>query len=297
MKITEGKSSEQGKNSKKKKGKQGNKANKTKLARNLGICRQSLYYKPKLPAKDLELKKQIEEVLAEHKAYGHKRIAIHLGINKKRVLRVMKLFDLSPARKPRVPVKTNDLKQEQSNNQNLLEKFNLNSPSQVWASDFTYLPYFNNKFLYLATIIDCFTKEITGWSLSAKHNSTLIENALIDALSKRKKPKILHSDQGSEYKSDNFTKVLKSNKIKQSMSKKSSSWQNGMQESFYGKFKLELGHPKCYETLGELVEAIAHQIYYYNNKRIHSAIKCPPVVFYQKFHQKFQMNNLKSARA
>ena len=112
---------------------------------------------------------------------------------------------------------------------------------------------------------------------------------LIDALSKRKKPKILHSDQGSEYKSEDFTNILKSNKIKQSMNKKGSPWQNGMQESFYGKFKLELGHPKCYETLGELVEAIAHQIYYYNNKRIHTAIKCPPAVFYQKC----QMNDLK----
>lgn len=258
------------------------KVNKAKLAKNLGICRQSLYYKPKLPTKDLELKKQIEEVLIEHKAYGHKRIAIHLGVNRKRILRVMKLFNLSPARKPKVPVKTDDLKQEKSRNLNLFADFNLNSPSQIWASDFTYLPYFNNKFIYLATIIDCFTKEITGWSLSSKHNSTLIENALIDALSKRKKPKILHSDQGSEYKSDNFIKILKSNKIKQSMSKKGSPWQNGMQESFYGKFKLELGHPKCYETLGELVEAIAHQIHYYNNKRIHTAIKCPPVVFYQR---------------
>jgi putative transposase len=275
------------KNSKNQKGK---KVNKAKLAKNLGICRQSLYYKPKLPAKDLELKKKIEEVLTEHKAYGHKRIAIHLGINKKRILRVMKLFNLSPARKPRVPVKTDDLKCEESKNLNLFKNFNLNSPSQIWASDFTYLPYFNNKFLYLATIIDCFTKEITGWNLSFKHNSTLIENALIDALSKRKKPKILHSDQGSEYKSEDFTKILKSNKIKQSMSKKSSPWENGMQESFYGKFKLELGHPKCYETLGELVEAIAHQIHYYNNKRIHTAIKCPPVVFYQRC----QMGNLKS---
>jgi putative transposase len=267
------------KNSKNKKGK---KVNKTKLAKNLGVCRQSLYYKPKLPGKDLELKQQIEEVLAEHKAYGHKRIAIHLGVNRKRILRVMKLFNLSPARKPRIPVKIDDLKQEKSKNLNLFKDFNLNSPSQIWASDFTYLPYFNNKFIYLATIIDCFTKEITGWSLSSKHNSTLIENALIDALSKRKKSEILHSDQGSEYKSDNFTKVLKSNKIKQSMSKKRSPWQNAMQKSFYGKFKLELGHPKCYETLGELAEAVSHQIYYYNNKRIHTAIKCPPVIFYQR---------------
>lgn len=260
--------------------------NKTKLAKNLGISRQGLYYKPKLPAKDLELKKQMEEVLAEHKAYGHKRIALHLGINKKRILRVMKLFDLSPARKPRVPVKKDDLKQEISNKKNLAANFNLESPSQIWASDFTYLPYFNNRFIYLATVIDCFTKEITGWSLSSKHNSTLIENALIDALSKRRKPKILHSDQGSEYKSDSFSRVLKSHRIKQSMSKKSSPWENGMQESFYGKFKLELGHPKCYETLGELAEAVAHQIYYYNHKRIHTAIKCPPVVFYQRCQMK-----------
>jgi putative transposase len=273
------------------KNKNNKKVNKTKLAKNLGVCRQSLYYKPKLPAKDLELKKQIEEVLVEHCAYGHRRIAIHLGINKKRVSRVMKLFNLSPARKPRVPVKIDDLKQEKSKNLNLFTDFNLNSPSQIWASDFTYLPYFNNKFLYLATIIDCFTKEITGWSLSSKHNSELIENALMDALSKRRKPKMLHSDQGSEYKSEDFTNILKSNKIKQSMSKKGSPWQNGMQESFYGKFKLELGHPKCYETLGELVEAIAHQIYYYNNKRIHTAIKCPPVVFYQKC----QTGNMKKA--
>ncbi len=105
--------------------------NKTKLAKNLGICRQSLYYKPKLPTKDLMLKKQIEEVLVEHKAYGHKRIAIHLGINRKRVLRVMKLFNLSPARKPRVPVKANDLKQEESKKLNLFKEFNLNSPSQI----------------------------------------------------------------------------------------------------------------------------------------------------------------------
>jgi hypothetical protein len=72
------------------------KVNKTKLAKNLGIGRSSLYYKPKLPIKDLILKKQIEEILKEHKSYGHKRIAIHLKINKKRALRVMKLFDLIP---------------------------------------------------------------------------------------------------------------------------------------------------------------------------------------------------------
>lgn len=69
---------------------------KKELARPLGISRQSLYYKPKLPEKDLKLKAEIEKVMAIHKAYGHKRIALDIGINKKRALRVMKLFNLKP---------------------------------------------------------------------------------------------------------------------------------------------------------------------------------------------------------
>lgn len=262
--------------------KNGKKVNKTKLAKNLGIGRSSLYYKPKRPAKDLQLKKQIEEVLKEHKSYGHKRIALHLGINKKRVLRVMKLFDLSPIRKIQAPVKNKDLKQEEINNSNLINDLAINAPSQIWASDFTYLPYFNNKFLYLATIIDCFTKEIIAWNLSVRHSTRFIIQALSEAIVKRKRPDIFHSDQGSEYKSKNLDKILKTNKIKLSMSKKASPWENGFQESFYGKFKLELGHPKCYETVGELMEAIALQIHYYNHKRIHTALKMPPALFYQR---------------
>ncbi len=258
------------------------KVNKTKLAKNLGVCRQSLYYRPKLPIKDLELKKRIEEVLAEHKAYGHKRIAINLGINKKRVLRVMKLFDLSPIRKIKTPLKKQDLKQIEVRNTNLITDLTINYPSQIWASDFTYLPYFNNKFLYLATIIDCFTKEIIAWNLSVRHSAKFIIEALNEAIAIRAAPKIFHSDQGSEYRSEKLENILKNNKIQFSMSKKSSPWENGFQESFYGKFKLELGSPKCYETTGELMEAIALQIYYYNHKRIHSALKMPPAVFYQR---------------
>ena len=258
--------------------------NKTKLAKNLGIGRSSLYYKPILPSKDLALKKQIEEVLQEHKAYGYRRVAMHLGINHKRILRVMQLFNLSPIRKIKKPIKKDDLNQERIKNiKNLATDTDINKPSQIWASDFTYLPYFNQKFIYLATIIDCFTREIIGWSLSTKHNTNFITNALFDALAKRNKPKILHSDQGSEYKSAELSKILKSNKIKQSMANKSSPWQNGIQESFYGKFKLELGHPETYPTIGQLAEASAHQIYYYNNKRIHTAIKCPPTIFYQRY--------------
>jgi len=66
------------------------------------------------------------------------------------------------------------------------------------------------------------------------------------------------------------------------MSEKARPWQNGHKESFYSGFKLELGHPECYLTLGELIEAIAQQIHYYNNQRIHTALKCPPTIFAQR---------------
>lgn len=67
------------------------------------------------------------------------------------------------------------------------------------------------------------------------------------------------------------------------MSEKASPWQNGYQESFYSGFKLELGHPKIYSNLGELVEAIARKIYYYNHQRIHTALKCPPAIFAKRY--------------
>lgn len=69
------------------------------------------------------------------------------------------------------------------------------------------------------------------------------------------------------------------------MSKKASPWENGHQESFYSEFKLELGHPECYPSLGELTEAVARQIHYYDNFRIHTALKCPPAVFAQRTNQ------------
>ena len=120
------------------------KLNKTKLAKNLGIARSSLYYKPILPVKDLALSKDIQAVMSVHTAYGYRRIAMHLGINKKRILRVMKLFNLSPIRKIKKPVKKNDLNQEIFKIKNLADNVTINKPSQIWASDFTYLPYFNN---------------------------------------------------------------------------------------------------------------------------------------------------------
>jgi len=90
--------------------------------------------------------------------------------------------------------------------------------------------------MYLATVLDAFTREVIAWNISSLHNKELVTQALLNAINKREKsPQIFHSDQGSEYKSDDLAKILQSSNIKASMSKKSSPWQNGRQESILSK--------------------------------------------------------------
>jgi len=260
------------------------KKSKTELARQLNISRSAMYYQPRLPEKDLKLKAEIERVMIAHKRYGHRRIALELKINKKRVRRVMKLFSLKPKRqrKWKAPPKPNDLNQVPMAIPNLIQGMIIDTQNRVWVSDFTYLPYFG-KFIYLATIEDVFDRQVIGWEVSLRHSAELTGRAFLNALRHSQPPEIMHSDQGSEYRDQGYLNLLKSFGIKPSMSEKASPWQNSYKESFYSGFKLELGHPECYPTLGELIEAIARQIYYYNNFRIHLALKCPPAVFAKRY--------------
>jgi len=263
---------------------------KTALAKQLGVSRASLYYQSKLPQKDLRLKALIEQALSRHKAYGHKRIALVLNVNKKRILRVMKLFNLKPQRKRKKPFKPGDLNQAAMAIPNLVLGLTIVAQNQVWATDFTWLPYYGH-FLYLATIEDVFSRQVISWEISVRHNVDLVAKTLINALNNHPSPKIIHSDQGNEYRSQQYLNLLKSFDINPSMSQKASPWQNGYQESWYSGFKLELGHPECYATLGELIEAISQQIHYYNYDRIHTALKCPPAVFSQRCQTNLFTNN------
>ncbi len=194
---------------------------KTCLAKRLGVSRGSLYYQLKLPVKDLVLKAEIDRVMIKHKAYGHRRIAFELKINKKRVRRVMKLFNLIVKRKRQKPFKPHDLDQAPMAIPNLVLGKVIEAPNQVWVSDFTYLPYFG-RFIYLATVEDVFTRRVVGWAVAIKHCTELVAYVLIDAIENYPIPGIIHSDQGSEYRSDDYLNLLKSLGIKPSMSAKAS---------------------------------------------------------------------------
>jgi transposase InsO family protein len=262
--------------------------NKTMLAKALGISRSSLYYEPKRPITDEEIRRQVESVLADHPDYGHKRIALHLRMNKKRILRIMKKFNLKPyRRKTKKPIKKCDNGKPASAFTNLIESMitenAITQPNLVWGTDFTYIPY-RARFIYLATVIDLFTREIVGANISRFHNRLLVLGALLNALEKHSPPAIIHSDQGSEYNSEDFIEFARSISSQISMSRKAHPWENGHQESFYGKLKVYLGDINRFESLGELIEEIYQSIYYYNHQRIHTALKMPPYEYRQKYY-------------
>lgn len=255
---------------------------KTELARKLGIARSSLYYRHKRPAIDEEVKRQIESVLTDNPAYGHKRIALALKLNKKRILRVMKKFGIKPyKRRIKKPRKKEDEGKPATKYQNLIKEVIPTKRNQIWVSDFTYLR-FKEEFIYLATIMDLFTREIVGFNVSRFHNSELVLGALEDATGKNNPPDFLHSDQGTEYDSQKYTNLAEGLGIKISMSAKSSPWENAYQESFYSQFKVDLGRTDRFSQLGELIEAISGTLLYYNTKRIHTTLKMSPEEYRKK---------------
>lgn len=253
--------------------------NKKELAKKMNVCRQSLYYQSRLENKDLKVKSEIEKTLAIHHSYGHRRIALYLKINKKRILRIMNKYGIKPYRRRTKRLKKkNDLNKKISSFSNLLLGMTVNYPNQVWQSDFTYLK-FQNRFVYLAVVLDGFTKEIIGWNFSVRHNTDLVIKALTAAISNRGSPTITHSDQGSEYRSKIMIDYQKRLGIKISMSNKSSPWQNACVEGFFSQFKLDMGDINRFINLDELTKNIADQIYYYNYQRIQLSLRMTPKLF------------------
>jgi len=250
---------------------------KAALARSLGISRQGLYYRPRRPERDETLRDILASIWQKHPAYGHRRLAIHLGMNKKRILRVMHKYKLYPVlrRKRRIygqrtilseiPNRIKDLKPDRMN--------------MIWAGDFTCL-WYQGRYVYLATVLDTFTREIIGWQIGLHHTTRLVLDVLEEARRKREEtPQYFHSDQGSEYASGACIEWLVTRDILPSHSPKGKPWHNGRQESFFSSFKFEFGKTNRYRTIEKLIEAIGKYIHYYNNERIHGALKMPPQTF------------------
>lgn len=250
------------------------------LAEKLGIARSTLYYQSKKRIEDEKIKNEITEVMDSNPAYGYRRVAIALKKNRKKILRIMRNNSLKPRLCRRKFGKKKDIGLPAAEYGNHLKTLQINEHNVAWAADFTYIRH-KDKFLYLATVIDVYGKEIIGFAISDRHNRHLVKSAVLDAIKKRGRlPRYFHTDQGSEYQSEEHAIFLEKLGVVVSMSKKGSPWENGHQEAFYSNFKLELGNPSRFENEGQLIEKIYHQIYYYNNQRIQSSIKMPPSEHY-----------------
>jgi len=161
---------------------------------------------------------------------------------------------------------------------NLLKDLSVTHSHQVWCSDLSRIVY-RGTIWCLATIEDLVTRQIIAAKIGKRHDSQLVLTTLNQAFATGVTPTIFHSDQGSEFMAQRCTDALEDRGVQISVSDVASPWQNGFIESFYGRFKHELGDLNRFETVGEMIEAIYQHIRYYNHSRIHTTLKMPPAVY------------------
>lgn len=244
--------------------------------------RKRFYHHKTRETSDLLIKQEIDNLLIDNPAYGHKRVAMALGYGHNKALRIMNKYGIKP---PRRKAHKLWLTKGVSNHHytNLIKGVFPVKPNQIFVSDLTYLEY-QSRFIYLATVEDIFTREIVSANISDKHDSPLAFSVIKQAISNSiSHPEIFHSDQGSEFMAEINTSFLEKNKVLVSVSDKGCPWQNGYKESFFGRFKDENGDLTRFNSLGELIEEIYSFIYYYNHLRIHTSLKMSPLKFKQLY--------------
>ena len=169
---------------------------------------------------------------------------------------------------------------------NLLDReFHAERPNQRWIADFTYV-WTAEGWLYVAAVIDLYSRRVVGWSMKAEMTGQLVTDALIMAIWRRGKPDALlhHSDQGSQYASEQFQKLMADNGVQCSMSRSGNVWDNAAMESFFSSLKTERIRGKVYRTRGEARADVFDYIErFYNAVRRHSTIGyISPVEFERK---------------
>lgn len=244
----------------------------------------------------LKLRKEIHKITLEFPKYGYRRVTHTLhrkgqGVNHKCVLRLMREENLLVRRKKSKPVTT------QSNHglpkhPNLILNFELTKINQVWVADITYI-WLQRGYVYLAVIMDLFSRRCIGWALSRNPDSQLTLNALNMAIRLRGKSKIKgcihHSDQGVQYASKVYVQRLREVEIKPSMGEVGNSYENAHAESFIKTLKNEEVWMKEYETIEDVIRNIKRFIEeVYNKKRLHSSIGYKPPMEFEK-EQKLNM--------
>ncbi len=234
---------------------------------------------------DEYLRKEIEKILTEFPYYGYRRVKYELWrrkiiVNGKKVLRVMKKYNLICRRKKLFKPVTTQSDHNLKVYPNLIKDIEVTGLNHVWVADITYIRLLY-EFIYLATIIDIFSRKCVGWALSRNIDTQLTLDALKMAISKRKYLRfdnlIHHSDRGVQYASDDYVGLLLKYGIKISMSRSGNPYDNAFMESFNKTIKVEEVYINEYETFEDAYQNIKHFIeLVYNKKRLHSSLGYVP---------------------
>jgi putative transposase len=228
--------------------------------------------------RDLELRDEIQKIALEWPAYGSRRITAELKrrgwtVNRKRVQRLMRRDNLLCLRKRKFVV-TTDSEHGLRVYPNLVRQMTLTGIDQLWRADITYVRL-EVEFVYLAVILDAYSRRVIGWELDGTLEDSLTLAALRMALSRRTvTPELVHhSDRGVQYASGDYTQLLQDHQIRISMSRKANPWDNAACESFMKTLKSEEVYRTEYRDqadarlrIGQFLERV------YNEKRLHSAL-------------------------
>lgn len=247
-----------------------------------------------------KLSQQIEEIhQASRQTYGSPRILLALKdkgipIGRQRVIRLMNELGIN-AQVKRQFVTTTDSNHDLPIAENVLNRnFTATEPDKAWVADITYIPT-EQGWLYLAVIIDLFSRRVIGWSMADHMRTDLVLNALNAALGQRipaSSGLVFHSDRGSQYASHDYRNALQTAGITCSMSRKGNCWDNAVAESFFGTLKTELVHRHQFQNHRIARTMIAEWIeVFYNRQRIHSSIGyVSPVQFEDNYWRTLKQN-------
>jgi putative transposase len=256
----------------------------SKQAELVGIARSTVYYLPRpVSAEDLALMRQIDELHTEFPFAGSRMLRHLLAakgskVGRRHVRRLMQRMGIEALyRRPRTTKPAPGHKIFPY----LLRGVEITRPNQVWAMDITYVPMAKG-FVYLAVVLDWFSRRVLSWRLSITMEATFCVEALKGALARYGKPEIFNTDQGSQFTCEAFTGVLATNDIRISMDGKGAWRDNVFVERLWRTIKYEEVYLHAYESVGAARDGIGRYLDLYNRRRPHSALdgKTPDQAYY-----------------
>jgi putative transposase len=268
------------------------------LCQTLGLPRSTFYRQThtsvEVDQEEMTLRDTIQRLALTMPFYGYRRITAHLHrqglkVNHKRVLRLMRQDNLLCLRQRKAFLVTTDSNHRFAIYPNLAAEMLLTDINQLWVADLTYIRL-RREFIYLAAILDAYSRRCIGWELSHKIDAQLAIQALQMALANREVvPGLVHhSDRGVQYASREYTAILHQHQVQISMSRKGNPYDNAQAERFMRTLKEEEVYLSDYENLSEARSSLKRFLEeVYNQKRLHSALGyVPPAEFEQSLYQR-----------